>query len=97
MEWNNVFFFVSFHVSISYMNELMSCTSKTFREFVFFLYCCRLRRFIIVTHCIISLLPFGKQLTYEHVVSNQPSCEYVDIVQKIVNKGTNVNAKGENG
>jgi hypothetical protein len=25
------------------------------------------------------------------------SYEYVDIVQKIVNKGTNVNAKGENG
>jgi hypothetical protein len=25
------------------------------------------------------------------------SYEYVDIVQKIINKGTNVNAKGENG
>ncbi len=35
-------------------------------------------------------------LTYEHVLSNQVSCEYNDIVQKIVNKGTNVNAKGEN-
>jgi hypothetical protein len=25
------------------------------------------------------------------------SYEYVDVVQKIINKGTNVNAKGENG
>jgi hypothetical protein len=36
-------------------------------------------------------------LTYEHVLSNYVSCEYVDVVQKIVNKGTNVNTKGENG
>jgi hypothetical protein len=36
-------------------------------------------------------------LTYEHVLSNYTSCEYFDIVERIVNKGANVNAKGENG
>jgi hypothetical protein len=63
-----------------------------------------------VTHCIISLLPFDQNsfisrlfqhvmsLTYEHVLSNAASYEYyISIVQKIVNKGANVNAKDENG
>ncbi len=37
-------------------------------------------------------------LTYEHVLSNAASYEYyISIVQKIVNKGANVNAKDENG
>jgi hypothetical protein len=34
-------------------------------------------------------------MIYEHLLSNQSSSEYVDIVQKIV-KIANVNAKGEN-
>jgi len=34
-------------------------------------------------------------LIYEHVLFNQASCEYVNIVQEIINKGTNVNVKGE--
>jgi hypothetical protein len=32
---------------------------------------------------------------YEHVLFNQASCEYVNIVQEIIKKGTNVNVKGE--
>jgi hypothetical protein len=37
-------------------------------------------------------------LTYEHVLSNESLHEYyIIIVQKIVNKGVNVNAKDENG
>jgi len=37
-------------------------------------------------------------LTYEHVLSSEASYEYyINIIQKIVNKGTNVNAKDENG
>jgi len=36
-------------------------------------------------------------LTYEHVLSNETSCIYVNIVQKIVHKKLYVNAKGENG
>jgi hypothetical protein len=36
-------------------------------------------------------------LIYEHVLSNKASCGYVDIIQEIINKGTNVNVKGENG
>jgi hypothetical protein len=35
-------------------------------------------------------------LIHEHVLSNKASCRYVDIVQKIINNGTKVNAKGEN-
>jgi hypothetical protein len=35
-------------------------------------------------------------LTYEHVLFIWVSCEYIDIIQKIVNKGTYVNAKNEN-
>jgi len=35
-------------------------------------------------------------LTYEHVLFNLASCEYIDIVQKIVNKGTYVDVKNEN-
>jgi hypothetical protein len=35
-------------------------------------------------------------LTYEHVLSNYALYGYVDIIQEIVNKGTYVNAKGEN-
>jgi hypothetical protein len=35
--------------------------------------------------------------TYEHALFILVSYEYVDIVQNIINKGTNVNAKGENG
>jgi len=62
-----------------------------------------------VTHCIISLLPIGWNsfvsrllqhvilFTYEHVLFNQASCEYVDIIQNIVNKGIDANAKHKNG
>ncbi len=63
-----------------------------------------------VTHCTISLLAFDQNsfisklfqhvmsLTYEHVLFNEASYEYyISIVQKIVNKGANVNAKDENG
>ncbi len=35
-------------------------------------------------------------LTYEHVLFNWASCEYIDTIQKIVNKGRYVNAKNEN-
>ncbi len=35
-------------------------------------------------------------LTYEHLLSNWALCKCVDIVQNIVNKRANVNAKGEN-
>jgi hypothetical protein len=35
-------------------------------------------------------------LTYEHMLFNYVSCEYANIVQKIINKSTNANAKGEN-
>ncbi len=35
-------------------------------------------------------------LTYKHVLSNYALYGYVDIIQEIVNKGTYVNAKGEN-
>jgi len=35
-------------------------------------------------------------LTYEHALFNWASYEYIDIVQKIVNKGTYINAKNEN-
>ncbi len=34
-------------------------------------------------------------LTYEHVLFNQGSCEYTNLLQKIVNKGVNVNAKDD--
>ncbi len=36
-------------------------------------------------------------LTYEHVLSNQTSYRYANIVQKIVDKKLYVNAKGKNG
>jgi hypothetical protein len=36
-------------------------------------------------------------LTYEHMLSNETSCIYANIVQKIVHKKLYVNAKGENG
>jgi hypothetical protein len=61
------------------------------------------------THGIISFLPFCSNsfisklfqhvmsFTYEHVLFISVSYEYVENVQKIINKGTNVNAKGENG
>jgi hypothetical protein len=35
-------------------------------------------------------------LKYEHMLFNYASCEYANIVQNIVNKSTNANAKGEN-
>jgi hypothetical protein len=34
-------------------------------------------------------------IKYDHVLLNHASCEYVNIVQEIFNKGTNVNVKGE--
>jgi hypothetical protein len=36
-------------------------------------------------------------MTYEHVLSNLALCRYVNIVQEIVNKEVDVNAKGANG
>jgi hypothetical protein len=36
-------------------------------------------------------------LIYEHVLSNKASCGHANTVQEIINKGTNVDAKGENG
>ncbi len=35
-------------------------------------------------------------LTYEHVLTNLTSCAYADIVQKIVNKGVDINGKSKN-
>jgi hypothetical protein len=35
-------------------------------------------------------------LTYEHVLTNLNSCAYANIVQKIVNKGVDINAKNKN-
>jgi hypothetical protein len=64
--------------------------------------------FLNVRNCIISLLSFGQNifmsklfqhimsLTYEHVLNNLTSRVYVDIVQKIVNKGVHINAKSKN-
>jgi hypothetical protein len=36
-------------------------------------------------------------LTYEHVLFNYASCEYVDMIQKIINKEIYANAKHKNG
>jgi len=44
---------------------------------------------------ILRLFQHVMSLIYEHVLFNQASCEYVNIVQEIINKGTNVNVKGE--
>jgi len=68
------------------------------------------RRFcFLATHHIISLVAIGPNsfvsrllqhvilLTYEHVSFNWASYEYVDIIQKIVNKRMDVNAKQKNG
>ncbi len=35
-------------------------------------------------------------LTYEHVLFNQGSSKYTNLIQEIVNKGVDVNAKGDN-
>jgi hypothetical protein len=35
-------------------------------------------------------------LTYEHVLTNLTSCAYANIVQKIVNKRVDMNAKSKN-
>jgi len=57
----------------------------------------------------VSLLDFGQNsyilrlfqhvisLTYKHVLSNYASYWYIEIVQEIVRKKTNVNAEGDNG
>jgi len=46
---------------------------------------------------ILRLFQHVMSFTYEHVLSNSASYEYADIVQDIVNRGVNVNTKGENG
>jgi len=57
----------------------------------------------------VSLLHFGQNpyilrlfqhvmsLTYKHVLSNYASCQCIEIVQDIVSKKINANAKGDNG
>jgi len=35
-------------------------------------------------------------LTYEHVLFNYASCEYVDMIQKFINKEIYANAKHKN-
>jgi hypothetical protein len=60
-----------------------------------------------IIHCTISFYyPLAEIHLYQsyfnmschwHIWTCVASCGYVDIVQKIVNKGANVNAKGENG
>ncbi len=61
-----------------------------------------------VPHCIISLLFSGQNpfissllqhvlsLTYEHVLSSQVLCGCVNILQEIINKGIDVDAKNGN-
>jgi hypothetical protein len=61
-----------------------------------------------VKNCIISLLSFGQNIfmsklfqhimsvMYEHVLTNLTSCAYANIVQKIVNKGIDINEKSKN-
>jgi len=51
MEWNNVFVnSISFHVSISYKNELFPYTSKTFGRICFFLVLVQIRRIYYMLH-----------------------------------------------
>jgi len=51
---------------------------------------------IIITLWQKKLFQHDMTLTYEHVLFNYALYGYVDIIQEIVNKGTYVNAKGEN-